>query len=936
VRGIFAADVQAEFSNLDRCQLTWDFLVEYCEKNNLDFIAIVGDLKHQYNPVDYRVIQWWERAISSAKRRKLQVIVLLGNHDRIGLYDDSVNWLSTLRNAGATVADKPCVLDMGKGHLAMLPYTTSVKQLRKRAAELAGSRTWNNRLDILLFHNDIKNCTYNQLGQKSEARLRFSELHPEKYLVVLGGHIHLPQQLGKNGHYIGSPFAMDWGEANQRKRFVVVKDGKYESINSPIPGWFDPAWPGFYKTSNWKNCKIRLSVQCSKNSNYERELDRARKSAERRYPGAFITIVPRFVSGKSEREGHRPFKLEDRDSEKIKHYVKATLPKTLEAHSTASYLISKLEQAKGIFRNSGSVRFNKVEAENTLSFKKVYIDFDKLKGIVRVEGENKDWDNQSNGAGKSNTVQLVPIALFGTTFKGQKYNAWARRNTKKRAVVKLYCEDENGNNIVIHRGRRTSKKLQILINDKDQSSGLNRKNDGTQQLIEQCTGFTWQTLANSVYIDKDVTRTFLQGTKKDRMALLSRFQNLERFERALVLVKAGRTKLQKAEQQVASAIDILKTKILDKKEQLKDQKHDADARLENAKEEYTAGLKVWKKLHSRAKAAEKHARHASRNLGPKWDKLNPKIAKLDEQIRKASSQISYSETVISKHKKMLQCGSCPTCGTPVEVESIKTSIQKVEKEIKVSKHWLNDCNAKRQKLLRASAELEAAIDKAKDKAREAGNVASLKRNSLRNIREQIAKFQDVDQEAIRLNKKTLKKLEKELSSFRDYRESIYADKEFFKYCEEAFSRDGIPAFLNAQLCPILNKAAEHYSNLFCEKQILVRFEMENGELEPVVINLNGGAESCDQSTGEQVMVALITSFALKEIAPKSNILVLDEPTDGLSPHNVKQFARAIREIKKFETIFLVNHNPILSGELMEEKTLHVVKERGISRIEERT
>src|SRR5262249_20391699 len=112
-------------------------------------------------------------------------------------------------------------------------------------------------------------------------------------------------------------------------------------------------------------------------------------------------------------------------------------------------------------------------------------------------------------------------------------------------------------------------------------------------------------------------------------------------------------------------------------------------------------------------------------------------------------------------------------------------------------------------------------------------------------------------------------------------------------------------------------------------------EIENGEFVPVVLNATGGEDIDAQSDGERALAGLIASFALREIAPRCNVLILDEPGNGLDPSSARQFAKALRELKaKFETIFVTSHNVHILQELQGENLIVVEKQNGVSRIVE--
>src|SRR5882724_6206469 len=220
MRLLFTADVQAEFDNLDLCQQVGEDILRICKEKNLDRFVVAGDLKRAYNPVDVRVTNFWMDLIYTACKI-LEVYIVLGNHDRVGMYSEAHNWFPSLAKAGARIAaDGPAIF----GPLFCLPFCSSVETTKRWAKQLAKAAKRVNGTKVLVFHNDLKGCAYNALGNKSEARLKVSDLCPDSYSYCFGGHVHLQQRIGDNVYYLGSPFASDWGECNQLKRYTVVLD----------------------------------------------------------------------------------------------------------------------------------------------------------------------------------------------------------------------------------------------------------------------------------------------------------------------------------------------------------------------------------------------------------------------------------------------------------------------------------------------------------------------------------------------------------------------------------------------------------------------------------------------------------------------------------------------------------------------------------------
>ena len=222
---IVTSDFQAEWENLDRCNTAWNEILSICKKQKLGLICVLGDLKQAYNPIDIRVVQWWQYAIRKAKQKGYKVLILLGNHDRVGAYSSADNWLSVLKRAGAITFDKPGQYKWRNYVLTLLPYSND-SDARLNAKECKEALSYKPGItNVLLFHQEIKGVKFNNFGTTSSSSLTEEDLYCSKYDICISGHIHKPQKFGKknNIYYVGSPFAIDWGEVNQAKRYLVIK-----------------------------------------------------------------------------------------------------------------------------------------------------------------------------------------------------------------------------------------------------------------------------------------------------------------------------------------------------------------------------------------------------------------------------------------------------------------------------------------------------------------------------------------------------------------------------------------------------------------------------------------------------------------------------------------------------------------------------------------
>lgn len=934
-RWLITTDWQASRNNLDKCMKAFGETMHLAKQWRVKGIIHDGDIKNDYDPVPVDVSNFAVYVTKRIVEKGYEFLINLGNHDRIGQYSDHRNWLPILSAAGAQAYDEPNVVEYESVVFAILPYIHDHRVLVRDAHSLWKRVAKIKKRKILLFHCDVKGFKYNEWTQSS-SKVDRKDLMMHKYDWCFGGHLHKHQVI-KNSMYVGSPFACDWGEANQKKGYVLYDDEKntVRFIPSNIPLWYTQDYLEKHKIDKVQDgTKIKVVVDCAIGKNYHLALDEYKEAWQQKYPNAKLTVVPRFTGIEEKKVIVDPDKS---DEHKISSYVKATLPSELksEKDKIIKYLLSKLKDvSEHHVRSHGEITIENVEAKNVLSYRKISFGYRK-RGVCLVRGVNLDWPSHSNGAGKSNFLSLLPVSWFGRTFKKeQKNDEWANERTKGKAYVRVNSTDERGRSISVYRGRRPGK-LKLKIDDKDASFGL--RNVGqreTQGYIESIVGFSGASLENSIYIDSSMPKAFLEGTQKERSELISRFQNIERF-------KVARDVVAKEYRKVQEEINDLDIKLSDTKEflsednqaiaELKDhERKSASKEKKNLKEKKILLISAKKKL----KKAEK--------LKKVFDRLQDEYCKLDKQEQKYKfKRHSYKEKLKSIRVKQtsldFDSGTCPTCGQEVTKDHKHTlqqylsnkdkkllrKIERLEVLEEKCEHKRIKVADKKQKIYDIAREAEDACKYAKDALFAAAIELKSAIKIEKNYHQQVS---DLKKKMFR-RKKSIKHLK---AAIKDH----YADLTMLEYCENAFSREGIPQFLNSLACPMLNEAAQYYSKLFTDNEIQVRFELDEGEIVPQIVNVHGSKKLSGQSDGERAWAGIITSLALKELAPKTNILIMDEPGYGLDSESARALGNNLKKLQdRFETVLVTTHNPEIEAALEGDNTITIVKENGISRLE---
>ena len=929
MRLILFSDTQADFGNLQECETALEEVLASAAKYKPDAIIHAGDVKEAYSPVDVDTVKFCVRMVRRIRQAGHRFIILLGNHDRVSQSAESKNWLDVLQAAGAEIVTRPRVKIVSGAALAFLPYSGVQEGLVSASQAVLGATAGHSGLKLLVLHAEIAGSVINAAGRLGKGPTP-EELGFDGYDAVFSGHIHKHQQMADNGWYIGSPFCQEWGEADSTKGHLLVDvtdaGVKVQQIVTKIPHWYNVEYLEKNGIVPEAGAYIRSKVPVtSKKITDQLRAEEAR--IRKAYGNVRIHTVPELVDSSVPETILRG----SSDKEKVEQYVAATILEEarFEAGQAVGYMVSKLDGLKeGAL--GGEIRFVGVEADNVLVFDKVRLKLAKL-GLVLVKGVNEDWPGRSNGSGKTSLLSLIPIAMFGQTNKGQKSDAWACENNDAAATVRLILRDVAGRKIEILRGRRPHY-IRLLIDGEDKSAGITglRKNE-TQGLIEKVTGYDLRMLMNAVYIDQSIANGFVFGTPSGRMDLISRFQNLERFELAQKDVSSDIKKYDEALANYTTQIDSLAEDIDD---------------LESALKELAGSTQTdWKKqlVAEQSALAGLIAEHAAvAGAAQAYEELQRTIDDLEIDRRREADAYEAKVSVVSVLKdrvesgqSLIKAGKCPTCSQPsatVGAALVKQSTAKLKDE---------EVSAERHRLAKVDAETKKK-DAAKRLQRYEQSKDDLERQ-IKRSRERLADLQKAADEEAGRNKAAAEKTQvktTELNLKRRYhhaalgaRQALSIEMEMLEFSKKAFHRTGIPLYLSMALCPLLNKAADEYSDVFTDGNLKVSFRVEDGEFAVDIVNPSGSATVDGQSIGESAMAGIVVAFALREAAPKTNLLVMDEPGTGLDPEGCKAFARGILRLKdRFETMILVSHSPYISG-LLEGETVYTVNKReGRSRL----
>jgi hypothetical protein len=896
---LLSGDWQGAWSNIDRLRQFQKWFLETAVSLRVKQVVLTGDLKEALNPVDVRVANNIVNCLEVlADATGIAPIVLLGNHDRTGMQDDSGDWFPLLKAAGAVTITEPMTVRAGAWRFHGVPYYGNHETSRKAFEILARGADPSD--SILLFHTTLSGTQLNW-ARAATSVLRPVDLHPKKYAWCMGGHIHLFQSLGRNVQYVGSPFCQDWGEANQKKGAVYIEPDLKAThfLESPNARYCDPTIPGFQEPpGGWQNSILRLRVP-------ESEEAKAIAKANRLYPGATLVIKRPAVSDMETLAS--PIGTQGADPDLIQSYLQAK--GVSDAGRMEAYLLAKLGQVPGA---AGSFGFSldKLQARNVLSFRRVTVDY-RVPGLNVVRGRN--------GAGKTNYLQLPLVLFFGKTLKGQQHNDWVCQNPKgSKSYIRGTVTLPDGRVVTITRRRKPHPALRLEVDGANISTGFGA-ND-TQRRLESLLGITWDSVVNAMYIDQSELNLLLVGTDQERRSLFSHLLGLNRFTLANKLVRKDLQKVTRELQVVPS--EISGTVALIEQMGVAYKQLEATA-LPITQEELKATRSLRKVTQEKAAFLLKRAN--KRKL--LFNKTSGLCADLQVEVAHKYGGYSILRSKIAEARKSKKCPTCgavlsgpvDTSGQEKELEQMKAKLANLRKTLENLKE-LEEVHRGRWRSAQSAA--DRVVDEHTDMER-------LEQEQSRRM----ATYTSL-QETLQENKTQIAHQIRRLRILTQYQKDLTADQEFLKFAEGVLGRNGLPAHLLATTCPVLNKATSMYSDLFSEGTIQVKFSASDTDLDVQVQNSQGGKYTKDQSCGELRVASLITSFAVRQVLSRFNVLTADEPGNGLDEFNSGVFAKALERISdRFGRILLTSHNPFILQALDTAPQITVTKKNRISTVE---
>jgi len=472
-----------------------------------------------------------------------------------------------------------------------------------------------------------------------------------------------------------------------------------------------------------------------------------------------------------------------------------------------------------------------------------------------------------------------------------------------------------------------------------------------QYLQNEIDDFTKRIASNQEKLEQ------LRKTEQEKQTL---FEEINRKKDEL---HATELKLSK----YSTEVSFLEKTIEDKKNDLKTSQEEIE-RLEKKRKNLEPEIKELEMIATRTEKNQKD--------------LETEIIQLEEKVQDFRKIETEIDTKIKDYKILEENRNCPTCDRPADPKEYTEHIRKKKNQKEKASKNVEECVSlltKTKKLLVKRRDYDLAQNQLKEKLKQINeNIDEIKKqkHSMLTVKKQIAdsqkklretktKIQDIKEEEKKLEnlqtefnnvEQELREIRNNISSTRTTIAGLQEDlkkneenikkKKDYKRCAEILNEHQI--WVEDYFVETLNAIEKHVMlnihqdfNTYFQKwfSFLVddpgKEARIDEEFTPIVEQDGYDQNIYYLSGGEKTSVALAYRLALNSIVQKvstgmkSNLLILDEPTDGFSKHQLGKVRDILDELQSPQIVFVSHDKEV---ESFADQIFRVTKTQGESKV----
>ena len=209
--------------NIQDCEDMVEKILDLVDNQELDFVVVLGDTLDTHEKIHQAPFNLATRFIIELSYR-LPVYLLIGNHD----YCNNQQFLTdkhpfnTLKHIdNITVCDKVIQSTFNGMSFVFCPYVPP-DRFEEALDTLQPAKSWLNA-NCIFAHQEFYGCAFNPTQKSTNG-----DMWPDKYPMVVSGHIHNEQRLQQNIYYTGSSMQHAFGESAKKTVALLTFDNNTE------------------------------------------------------------------------------------------------------------------------------------------------------------------------------------------------------------------------------------------------------------------------------------------------------------------------------------------------------------------------------------------------------------------------------------------------------------------------------------------------------------------------------------------------------------------------------------------------------------------------------------------------------------------------------------------------------------------------------------
>ena len=523
------------------------------------------------------------------------------------------------------------------------------------------------------------------------------------------------------------------------------------------------------------------------------------------------------------------------------------------------------------------MKINKVEITNFYSIKDVKLSLDKHKGIVLIEGQNKDTGG-SNGSGKSALIEAVVWGLFGKTVRKSTEEALVNNQAKKGCKVRITINDD----YVIERGKKPVF-LKFFHKDKE----LTRDNaTNTQALIEETLHTNYKVFLASTVFGQQNNIEFINATPDDKRTIIKNFLNLDELFSLRDTVKRLKSQYSAEVKKHDTLISQCEKTISKFDKELK-----ALASLKKQIEKTDISKALECELQDILKIE-------SDNQTKQFE-----IANIKRQLEALHTRQKQIEKSLENPNATVQCKSCG--------QSIPNNIH--------PKHLMVQLSDIKSEIEEKEAEVRAITESIEDAP--ISSFDYYKVHEYRTLKKETETYESLKEETVA-----------DLQWHHDCKAQAAGQYDIMRFWEKAFSESGIVKYIIRNVLEYFNSKVNFYLAHLSQGKFFISFDEE---LKETITHNDRSVPYISLSGGEKKKISLAVMLGLQELLKmsnnqKTNLMFFDEVAENLDQEGLEGLYILLSELKKDKSLFVITHNNYLKSLMDNSKSLTMIKANGVS------